>query len=346
MIERQATDVDTLLTQQQDIQSKLTDALQKSKEKLEKESKKSPSTLRWDDSKDTSADDGIVDINAGGEIIQTHRSTLCLVPDSMLSQMFSGDDEVFYDAQDSQGRLFLDHDPELVRLMVNHLRIKRIEDPLDPIDSPEIPQGKKREFHCMLRYFGLASFFYPVDEDSLDFSTISVVEPYGSAVGSTHRRDGKLQLTYNGSKHYFVACKPSLPSAKVCTWKVTIDNLPSDGWVCLGVIGNARAKKMSYSDPTSYGWAGPDQIYRQGRSDRIGESCWSGFVSGERLYFRFDGQRHKLTMFSVEKNAAFSIDNIAPTAEKYLHIDFYSPTTRLTLEPLSPIELDTLKELA
>jgi hypothetical protein len=49
----------------------------------------------------------------------------------------------------------LDQDPELIRLIVNHLRMKRIEDPSAPLDPPKVPNEKRKEWFCLLNHYGL-----------------------------------------------------------------------------------------------------------------------------------------------------------------------------------------------
>eukprot|EP00548_Thalassiothrix_antarctica_P020978 CAMPEP_0194189272 /NCGR_PEP_ID=MMETSP0154-20130528/58254_1 /TAXON_ID=1049557 /ORGANISM="Thalassiothrix antarctica, Strain L6-D1" /LENGTH=72 /DNA_ID=CAMNT_0038910315 /DNA_START=16 /DNA_END=231 /DNA_ORIENTATION=+ len=72
----------------------------------------------------------------------------------MLSYMFSGRWEKSL-IRDSSGRIFLDHDPQLIEIILNHLRVKRIEDPSHPVQPPKIPEGKKDAFSTLLKYFEL-----------------------------------------------------------------------------------------------------------------------------------------------------------------------------------------------
>lgn len=288
----------------------------------------------------TSDPSDIVEINVGGEVIlQCHRRTLCLAPDSMFSHIFSGRWDGSC-ARDGEGRVFLDHDPELVRLIVNHLRIKRIEDPSKPLGPPQVPEGKKKEWNCMLRYFGLSSFFYPA---GIGFwgncSDVELVQPGGLEVTKTRKTDQSLQLTFNGRGHHFAACQPALDAAtRPCWWKITIDTLPNNCWIYVGIIGNLNAdSKTSYSDPTSYGYACSDQTYQGGRN-RPGYSNWTAFVEGECLYFQFND--NKLDMYSVQKSQVYTFDDI-PDGEKYVHFNFYDSGTKVTLAPLSVAERAT-----
>jgi hypothetical protein len=291
-------------------------------------------------------DDVIIEINAGGKVISALRSTLCLVaPDTMFSYMFSGrwDGSL---TRDNNDRVFLDHDPELIKIIVNFLRTKKIEDQSNPVKSPAIPDGKKKEFETLLNYFGLSNFFYPSPILlPLDIANIEVVYSDGSFVDVT-KSENKIQFTKTSGEDqdYFVGCKPSLDiSGEGSFWKVTIDVLSlHDNWIVLGIIGNIGASYDSYFDSTSYGWGCNGVVYHGG-SNRSEDCGWNGFTEGECLFFHLKSDR--LTMFSVQKNRVFVI-GIATTAirEYYIHFNLQAVGTKISLEPLSDKERKLLPE--
>ncbi|OEU11674.1 hypothetical protein FRACYDRAFT_270652 [Fragilariopsis cylindrus CCMP1102] len=299
------------------------------------------------------SDDDFIEIDVGGKIIRVLRSTLCLAPDTMLAYMFSGrwDDRL---TRDNDGHVLLDHDPELIEIIINFLRKKKREDPSDPVQSPpKVREEKKEDFISLLDYYGLSDFFYPPPVLlPLDIANIEVVHSNGSVVDVTKSVD-KIQFT-NASReraHWFVACKPSLDvSEEGSFWKVTIDVLPYNHRIYLGIIGNIGASNFSCSDSTSYGWGCSGQVYHGGLI-RGRDAGWTGFTEGECLYFHL--KSNKLTMFSVDKNREFVIDiattafgGIATTAirEYYIHFNFQTARTalifgaKISLEPLSDEE--------
>ena len=109
-----------------------------------------------DDDKSPSPDD-IIEINAGGKIITTLRSTLTAVPDTMLANMFSGRWEESM-VRDNNGRIFLDEDPEFIEVIINFLRNKKREDPTKPARSPKVHVDKKEDFDDIVQYFGLTDY--------------------------------------------------------------------------------------------------------------------------------------------------------------------------------------------
>nr|XP_002731340.1 PREDICTED: potassium voltage-gated channel subfamily D member 1-like [Saccoglossus kowalevskii] len=61
----------------------------------------------------------LINLNVGGKIYTTSRSTLTRYPDSMLGAMFGGD---FPTRSDSNGNIVIDRDGELFRYVLNFLR--------------------------------------------------------------------------------------------------------------------------------------------------------------------------------------------------------------------------------
>ena len=238
------------------------------------------------------------------------------------------------------------HDPELIEIIINFLRMKKIEDPAIPVRSSTVHIDKKENFEYLLRYFGLTDFFNPSPVFlPLDIGKIDVVQQYqyGSSVTVT-RGDNKIQFSKVNGEH-FVACKPSLnaSSDEGSFWKVTIDEMPEDHikqWVFLGIIGNLGASYNSRVDPTSYGWSGRPQVWHEG-SIRGGDSGWTRFTRGKCLHFHL--KSNKLTMFSVQENKKFVIDNIDTTVPAYyIHFNILYVGTKVTLEPLGEDECERM----
>jgi BTB/POZ domain len=318
---------ETLWTKLRQIQQAEMEALKRQRAELEQE-KVSMNTLAPDAS-------DIVTINVGGQVIlQVHRDTLCLAaPGSRFAALFSGRWEG-HCVKDAQGRIFLDHDPELVLLIVNYLRIKRVEDPADvPVDPPTPPDEKRQEWACLLKYFGLTAFstnpFSP-----LDISKLIIVQPQGSCVSTQRAGQGLHLCSHSCQRNYFVACTPRLVPGTQSSWKVTINKLPNCGWLYLGLIGKTNSVKDSFSDSTSYGWASRSQVWVAG-CHKPEAGGWTDFTEGECLLFGL--ANNKLTMFSVTKAQRFVIDEV-PDGEKFIHFNFHQNGTTLMLEPLDATE--------
>jgi len=293
------------------------------------------------------SEDDIIEIDVGGIIIRALRSTLTQVPDTMFTYMFSGRWEGSL-KRNIDGRIFLDHDPELIEIIVNFLRTKKIENHAMPVQSLEIPDKKKNQFDTLLHYFGLTDFFYPPSIFvPLDINNIEVVQLHGTAVNVT-KSENKIQFfkeynEYNDGRFNFLACKPPLDSSgEGSFWKVTIDAVSNYGdGLLLGIIG--QLDDSSAADSTCCAWTGGTSPYGRNAvhingKNKMGHGGWSseGFMQGECLYFHL--KSNKLTLFRVQKNEKCSV-NVATTDDAYfIHFKMQSVGTKWTLEPLSEEE--------
>jgi len=312
-----------------DEEEKIIQVDEEEREQFEERTRNMNSVLRGDTT------DEIIEINVGGKVISALRSTLTLAPDAMFSFMFSRWAELS-PTRDTNDRIFLDHDPELVETIVNFLRMKKVQRQMKSLSvavpPPKIPNGKKDEFEYLLSYFGLTDFFYP----PLDMNAIDVVQPHGSLVNVT-KSGNKIQFSKESdvNDYYFVACKPSIRSSgEGSFWKVTIDAFSNNGWLFLGIIKNLDANVYSYKDETSCGWASGSHVYHGDQEGSLhhANSGWTEFTEGECLYFHL--KSNKLTMFSIQKDKMFTM-KVDPTDHAYyIHSNVHSAGTKLTLEPL------------
>jgi hypothetical protein len=106
----------------------------------------------------------------------------------------------------TKGRVFLDHDPELIEIIVNFLRTKKVEDPSNQVVAcHESREGKGKYSHVFY------TLFLP-----LDIANIEVVQPIGSAVNLTKSEKKILQFSKNSGEDnfHFLACKPSIDTDK------------------------------------------------------------------------------------------------------------------------------------
>lgn len=111
--------------------------------------------------------DDVIQLNVGGEIMATTRSTLCQIHGSLLATMFSGRWEQQL-CKDKQGNYFLDFDPAFFKPILSHLRAKKIETPERKAIAPTMPTGKEDDvFRNLVCYLGLQKAF----------SVCSVLEP-------------------------------------------------------------------------------------------------------------------------------------------------------------------------
>lgn len=106
----------------------------------------------------------LVYLNVGGRIITTKRGTLRLVEDSVLDVMFSNhsDDRI---QLDSEGRVYLDFDPDLFSVILHYLRaIYTFGMAAEHVEIRPIPAHLESEFRLMLEHLKLLKLIQPKAE--------------------------------------------------------------------------------------------------------------------------------------------------------------------------------------
>ena len=273
--------------------------------------------------------DEILEINVSGKaFIQCQRATLCQVPDSLLCSMFSSR---WGGAKDSEGRIFLDHDPELFEVIVNHLRFKRTEDPSNPIPLPEIPKSKVAHFCHLLEYFGLEASFYNVLSSTAfqDFSAVEVVQIGNEKDTFSHSllNDGKqIEMASTASGWHFAACKPALSTNQgKCWWKVTIESMPDGCDIHLG-ISNCHNFGVGESDTFA--------VCANGHGLKGGKDLgdyFPQFNQGDCFHFCFD-ERKMLTVLDVDTGSAWSLGPIH--CKPHITVALRRKGTKVVLSPM------------
>ena len=102
--------------------------------------------------------DDIINLNVGGKKLTTLRPTLKSrqVEDSLLATMFSGrwEDNI---TRDKDGAVFFfDFNPQHFILILDYLRIKKIETPENPPPFPKVPEDQEERFYSLVQYLGLS----------------------------------------------------------------------------------------------------------------------------------------------------------------------------------------------
>lgn len=300
-------------------------------------------------------DNDIISINAGGRLIEVTRSTLCLAKGSKFSNMFSDN---AYDGliTDSEGRIFIDEDPELIEIIVNFLRDKKREDSSKPITAPQvISEGKKKSYASLLTHFELFTFFYSKSISSIDISMADIVTSHSTVTVEKTRNQIEVTNCFkppsgNNSFQSVSCTSPLNLSGDGSSWKVTIHESSSRLRCFLGVIQqlNGHAHASSINQRTCNGWF-DDYLTRNiycvvGGKKNVYQTTRGFFSQGECLYFHMN--TNKLTMYSTKQKKKSILDvecDDVATTPTYIHFNF-TTGAKVTLESLSTDELITLLE--
>lgn len=97
----------------------------------------------------------LIGLNFGGEQVMTvKRSLLLQIEDSMLARLFSGRWEDNFD-RDRDGNVFLDYAPEVMKPLINYLRLLRDTAPDQSVALPRVEPPHEKAWNGMLNYFQL-----------------------------------------------------------------------------------------------------------------------------------------------------------------------------------------------
>jgi len=247
------------------------------------------------------ANNEIVSLNIGGEVMATKRSTLRLAEGSLLEAMFSGRWEQSLD-RDSDGRFFLDISPAVFRVLLSFLRVARDAPPGKRPRPPIVPTELAQEFNSMIDYLQLRKFIYgdlAVAEESLKLEAKSAL---------SHVSEDHVVRHQTPSQHALVVGRnPLLPEGREAVfWKVIVESF-NPGWLFLGVIGNPAAQPQSYADPTAFGWASTQQVYLCG-SNLQGNQSWSGWKGGDVALFKLCRATRTLKMKERSAGSVYHLE--------------------------------------
>lgn len=264
------------------------------------------------------SDADVLELNVGGSILATKRSTLLQAPEnSVLHAMFSGrwDDSI---ARDQQGRMFLDFSPKLFEKILSYLRTFRLVPPGQGLKLPVVDEEHWQEFNVMLEYLGLKEMIYGGKRTSAPL----VMRSCDGNITLSH--EGTV-LTHNLSAAYTHACVVGVEPLREgeSTWKVIVRHLTNNHWVGVGLIANSNPANVSYNDSTAYLWAGRGQVH-VGGTQMNGMDGWTGWQQGDEAIFQYSSTSRVLKMYHSRLQRVFSILDIPDLSQQLrLHVNLH-----------------------
>ena len=272
-------------------------------------------------------DDDLIDLNVGGTKLTTTRSTLCQVQDSLLASMFSGrwEDNI---KRDKDGAFFFDFNPQHFILILDYLRVKKIEMPENPPPLPQVPEDQTESFNSLLRYLGLSN------EISAS-SKITPSEKFNScSPGVTLQEEGQVAVHDERIGHQYVLGE-NVYSEGTVKLKLMLESLQNNEWMFVGVIkGNFTpvvSDRFSCKWPGSYGWVlGCDggRVW-QNDSVTIDETLRNVSKQGDTVKLVLGCEAGKLSLH-LPTGQKFNID--IPKAETWrLNVTLYSSNDKIRI---------------
>lgn len=286
--------------------------------------------------KDGVSSNDILEINVGGALISTKRSTLLATPeDSVLNAMFSGRwDESL--SRDASGRIFLDVTPQLFAIILSHLRAICLAHRSTALSPPEVPKEFRQEFDALVEYFGLRDIFF----SRVPPGPILKLRPHCRIQLVSSELTPNVRATLmRGSQHTALVGAVILPCSPVI-WKVTVLRL-TDNWVGVGVIAAETPPDHSYNQPSSYMWACSNQVYIDGHNNNP-FGGWVGWQQGDVAIMKLHAEQGSLKMHHVRLNRIFELTGLLPQHSWRLHVNLHGTSDCIELTHASEDEASPL----
>jgi len=266
----------------------------------------------------------VVDLDVTGERISVKRATLQMCADSPLARKF--DDETWTQAAQSVAD---DSDDEYVQIdfsaycfgkIIDHLRICALAGGLEAnMPGPVVRDDQKENFTQLVKYY------FPGNEEIFLQAAVKLW-PMKACSAHVTQQEGNITHidcgTTNG--HCCAVGIDPLPASAV--WKVKVVRAAST-WGIAGIIGNrAPIAGQSYTDATSYGWAGGGQVYIGGQYAAAGG--WTGWAANDEAILKLDTVAVCLKMWHKRTAKLYQINLPARDEGWVLHVGLH--TTNVT----------------
>ena len=195
------------------------------------------------------SDNDIINLNVGGKKLTTRRSTLCQVKDSLLATMFSGrwEDNI---ERDKDGAVFFDFNPQHFILILNYLRVKKIETPENPPPLPKVPEDQSESFNSLVRYLGLSN-------EISALSKITPSEKFNSCSSGVTLEEGGQVAVHNQTQVHDYVLGENLYSQGTVNLKLKLESFQNNYWMFVGVTkASSNQSLASVSNRASFNWSG------------------------------------------------------------------------------------------
>ena len=267
----------------------------------------------------------IVKLNVGGSFFDTSRTTLTSQKDSMLDAMFSGRHNV---DKDDTGRYFLDRDGRTFEYVLAYLRSPHTFT-LEGLSAREVVSLRAECEYFQLPLFQLLSS--KLDLDLLPSTSATISRAGNPETVSVSTISGP-------ASHAAIVGRANLPAGAV--WKVTMQVVTH--WVYAGIISNHQPICLSYTDPSSCGWASASQCI-VGGTNSSGKDGWIGWQTGDEAIFKLDIDSQKspaqLRMWHKRTNRIYALDLPTSQTSWRLHLNLHTHPSVVVVGPPSQDEV-------
>ncbi|CAF3868788.1 unnamed protein product [Rotaria sp. Silwood1] len=154
------------------------------------------------------------------------------------------------------------------------------------------------------------------DNNISSFISKILIDEKSSATDIFERSDGKAQIEDNGSaiihvystNHAPVRCKGEYSSGQH-RFRFRIETLGNNKWILFAIVSkDAAIIHYSYRTPTTYGWAGRNQVYLNGTCNSGFNGYKSDMEMNDTIEFYVDCDQRKIRLKNERTNSTYELD--------------------------------------
>ncbi|CAF1570257.1 unnamed protein product [Rotaria magnacalcarata] len=159
-----------------------------------------------------------------------------------------------------------------------------------------------------------------------------IIETFEKILGDIDIQDKGRLITHGSSKGYALVRSKGEYSSGQHLFCFTIENIGTGNWILFSIVSkNAPITEMSYSTPTTYGWAGINQVYLNGTCSNGFNGYKTNMETNHTLEFMIDCDKQKLRLRNEQTQSMYELDiDISKCPFPwYIILNLYHPGTRL-----------------
>ena len=268
-------------------------------------------------------DDDLINLNVGGTKITTTRLTLCQVEDSLLAAMFSGrwEDNI---KRDQDGAVFFDFNPQHFILVLDYLRVKKIETPENPPPLPKVPEDQEKSFNSLVQYLGLSN------------EIIMPSERFNSCSPGVSLQEGGLVAAHDQTSGHKYVLGENVYSEGTVKLKLKLETFKDNWWTFVGVAQENITHSLdlgheSCSWSGSYGWSlGRSGAVWKNASSTRDETLRNVSKQGDTVKLVLDCETGKLSLHLLTTGQKLYMD--IPKGKTWrLNVTFLSPNDKIRI---------------
>eukprot|EP00386_Alphamonas_edax_P000808 GDKI01002498.1.p1 GENE.GDKI01002498.1~~GDKI01002498.1.p1 ORF type:complete len:259 (-),score=37.64 GDKI01002498.1:25-801(-) len=213
--------------------------------------------------------------------------------------------------RDQDGLFFVDEDPELFKILLNHLRtVARSGEAGKYKQLPSVCNNKRHDWESMLAYFGF------INPSLTNFAVFSDYYPQKGLLLSKDRKKAAKRIDWN-TRHtvkpvYAMTQKPVLwNDQRQITWTLCMTITGPSGSLCFGLMDDAHTDSVLLRTPLGFAWRNYCSFDQVGAKETPQEDRPPGYIQRFENSIK-DGDMVELCLDTHTRPATVSVQVVYP----------------------------------